>query len=122
MTKRIGICVVAAGLILSASSAPTGRPVMIMSKALASPINRGRRTVPPSTKGAPQRRQNTPKNASSSMTRRSHSKASSSPPATAYPLTAAMAGLDNFMREGPMGASFCVSHRWKVPFDIDFRS
>ena len=46
--------------IRSASSAPTGRPVRIMSIARLAPIRRGRRTVPPSISGTPQRRQNTP--------------------------------------------------------------
>ncbi len=47
------------------------------------PISLGSRTVPPSTNGTPHRRQNTPKVAVSSATRRSHQTASSSPPATA---------------------------------------
>ena len=44
----------------SASRAPTSRPVRIMSSARLWPIRRGRRTVPPSISGTPQRRQNTP--------------------------------------------------------------
>jgi hypothetical protein len=67
----------------SASRAETGRPVRIMSSARPMPTKRGRRTVPPSISGTPQRRQKTPKTALSSTTRRSASKASSSPPATA---------------------------------------
>ena len=56
------------------------RPV----NSVAHPIwHRGNRTVPPSTRGTPQRRQNTPITALSSTTLRSHHNASSSPPATA---------------------------------------
>ena len=47
--------------IASASAASTGRPVRIRSIARLAPIRRGRRTVPPSISGTPQRRQNTPK-------------------------------------------------------------
>ena len=45
----------------SASSAPTSRPVRIRSRARPWPISRGSRTVPPSMRGTPKRRQNTPK-------------------------------------------------------------
>ena len=71
------------------------RPVRIRSRARPSPTMRGRRTVPPSTRGTPKRRQNTPKTASSAATRRSHQTASSRPPATAWPSTAAMTGFDS---------------------------
>ncbi len=40
-----------------ASVAATGRPVKIMSEARLCPMRRGSRTVPPSTRGTPQRRQ-----------------------------------------------------------------
>ena len=73
---------------------PTARPVRIRSRARPSPTRRGSRTVPPSTRGTPKRRQNTPNTASSAATRRSHQTASSSPPATAWPSTAAMTGFD----------------------------
>ena len=69
--------------IRSASVASTGRPVKIRSIARLVPIRRGRRTVPPSIRGTPQRRQNTPNTASCSATRRSHQRANSRPPATA---------------------------------------
>ena len=69
------------------------------------PTSRGSRTVPPSMSGTPQRRQNTPNVASSATTRRSHQIASSSPPATAYPSTAAITGLDSRIRVGPIGPS-----------------
>ena len=67
----------------SASSAFTGRPVRIMSSARPWPTIRGSRTVPPSIRGTPQRRQNTPNTALAEATLRSHHKASSRPPATA---------------------------------------
>ena len=51
----------------------------------------------------PQRRQYTPKKASSAMTRQSHHSASSMPPATGGPSTAAMTGLNNSRRVGPSG-------------------
>src|SRR5438552_937659 len=89
----------------SASSPATPRPVRIMSIAWLWPMSRGRRTVPRSTSGTPQRRQKTPKTASVAATRRSHQSASSRPPATANPSTAAMTGLPSSMRDGPMGPS-----------------
>ena len=61
--------------------------------------------MPPSISGTPQRRQKTPKTASSSAIRRSHQIASSSPPATAWPATAAITGLDSFSLVGPIGPS-----------------
>ena len=67
------------------------------------PTMRGSRTVPRSHSGTPKRRQNTPKMASSAATRRSHQSASSIPPATAYPSTAAITGLDRVSRVGPIG-------------------
>ena len=85
--------------------ASTARPVRIMSSARLVPISRGSRTVPPSISGTPQRRQKTPNTAVSSATRRSHHSASSRPPATAYPDTAAMTGLDSRSRLTPIGPS-----------------
>ncbi len=67
------------------------------------PIIRGSRTVPRSHSGTPKRRQNTPKTASSAATLRSHHSASSIPPATANPSTAAITGLDKVRRVGPIG-------------------
>ena len=87
----------------SASGAPTARPVRIRSMARPWPTMRGSRTVPRSHSGTPKRRQNTPKIASSAATRRSHHSASSMPPATAYPSTAAITGLDRVRRVGPIG-------------------
>ena len=49
----------------------------------------------------PNLRQKTPNMADSSTTRRSHIHASSRPPATAYPETAAITGLLNMRLEGP---------------------
>ena len=89
----------------SASRASTARPVRIMSIARLVPMSRGSRTVPPSISGTPHRRQKTPNTAVSSATRRSHHRASSRPPATAYPDTAAMTGLDSRSRLTPIGAS-----------------
>ena len=89
----------------SASAAPTGLPVRIRSSARLMPISRASLIVPPSTSGTPHRRQKTPKVAVSSITRRSHQSASSMPPATAYPDTAAIVGLESSMRVGPMGPS-----------------
>ena len=70
-----------------------GASGQIMSIARLVPMSRGSRTVPPSISGTPQRRQKTPNTPVSSAIRRSHHKASSRPPATAYPDTAAMTGL-----------------------------
>ena len=81
-----------------------------MSIARDTPISRGSRTVPPSISGTPQRRQNTPNTAPSSATRRSHQSASSSPPATAYPATAAITGLPRRIRVGPIGPSPSARH------------
>src|SRR5437764_9102436 len=63
----------------------------------------GNRTVPRSIRGTPNRRQYTPKTAPRAATRRSHHRASSRPPATAWPSTAATTGFDRYIRVGPMG-------------------
>ena len=88
----------------SASCAPTGRPVRIRSIACEWPISRGRRMVPRSISGTPKRRQKMPKVASSATTRISAHSASSMPPATAKPSTAAITGFDSRSRLGPIGA------------------
>ena len=67
--------------------------------------------VPPSISGTPKRRQKTPKTAFSAATRRSHHSASSRPPATACPSTAAMTGLPTSIRDRPSGASPSTSRR-----------
>ena len=59
--------------------------------------------MPRSTSGTPNRRQYTPSTASAAATRRSHHKASSIPPATAYPSIAAITGLPSRSRVGPIG-------------------
>ena len=69
------------------------------------PTRRGRRKVPPSISGTPQRLQYTPNTASSAAMRMSHHSASSSPPATAWPSTAASTGLPSSRRVGPMWPS-----------------
>ena len=89
--------------ICSASSPETPRPVRIKSSARPWPIMRGRRTVPRSISGTPKRRLNTPNIASRAAMRRSHHNASSSPPATAWPSTAAITGLLNCNHVGPIG-------------------
>ena len=60
-----------------------------------------RGTVPPSISGTPQRRQYTPNVAPRSTTRRSHHRASSRPPATALPATAAITG-SSYLRLNPV--------------------
>lgn len=60
-------------------------------------------TVPPSIRGTPNLLQNTPKTAYGCDTIMSHQQASSSPPATAYPSTAAMTGLESVILDGPIG-------------------
>src|SRR5712671_1725017 len=69
--------------IASASCARTSRPVRIKSIARPCPIRRGRRMVPRSNSGTPNRRQKIPNVAVSDITRMSHHNASSQPPATA---------------------------------------
>ena len=88
----------------NASAPPTGRPVRIRSMAWEWPISRGRRMVPRSISGTPKRRQKMPKVASSATTRMSAQSASSMPPATAKPSTAAITGFVNRSRLGPIGA------------------
>src|SRR5579883_426788 len=106
-----------------ASRAPTSRPVRIMSSARLWPMSRGSRTVPPSISGTPQRRQKTPNFAVSDATRRSHHRASSSPPATAYPSTAAITGLPSKWRVGPIGPGASSSKLGpRVRPATDFRS
>src|SRR5262249_46337512 len=73
--------------------------------------NLASRKVPPSINGTPQRRQNTPNTASRAAMRRSHQSASSRPPATAYPSTAAITGFDNKSRLKPIGPSPSSSRR-----------
>ena len=76
------------------------------------PISRGRRTVPRSISGTPNRRQNTPNTAPSAATRRSHQQATSSPPATAWPSTAAITGLPSRSRVHAHRAEVAVAvHR-----------
>src|SRR5713226_2181514 len=60
--------------------------------------------VPRSISGTPKRRQKMPKVASSATTRMSAHSASSIPPATAKPSTAAITGFDRRRRLGPIGA------------------
>ena len=93
-----------------------------MSIARETPIRRGSRTVPPSISGTPHRRQNTPNTAPSSATRRSHHSASSSPPATAYPATAAITGLPSRIRVGPIGPSPSGATRLPAGLPTSFRS
>ena len=84
-----------------ASSAPTARPVSSMSIARPCPTMRGSRTVVPSLIGTPQRRENTPNTAVSSTMRMSQNSATPSPPAQAWPSTAAITGFDSGARNGP---------------------
>ena len=98
----------------------TGRPVRIRSRARPSPTIWVSRTVPPSMSGTPQRRQKTPNTASASTTRRSHHRASSRPPATACPATAAITGFESDRRVGPIGPSAATSG--SSEFDIACRS
>ena len=76
-----------------ASSAGTNRPVYIRSLAFAGPINRGRRCVPPPPGMIPSSISGWPQRASSALTRKSAARASSHPPPSAYPVTAATTGL-----------------------------
>src|SRR5262249_20307057 len=105
-----------------ASSPDTPRPVRMRSRAWPWPSRRARRMVPPSMRGTPQRRQKTPNTASRAATRRSHHAASSRPPATAYPSTAASTGLESSMRDGPIGPSPSSVPRLPRPSDTPFRS
>jgi hypothetical protein len=105
-----------------ASSPETPRPVRIKSSAWLIPISRGNRTVPPSISGTPKRRQNTPKTASRAATRMSHHTASSRPPATANPSTAAITGLPRTMRVHPSGPSPSGSTRFPFPPAAALRS
>lgn len=120
-----------------ASLALTGLPVRIMSKARLRPINAGKRTtlkikkafiasfvsfklfhkftpVPPSIKGTPNLLQKTPKIEDSSTTLKSQASANSKPPATAYPLTAAITGLVKNRRVGPNGPAPFVLNGLKL--------
>jgi hypothetical protein len=77
--------------------------------------------VPPSISGTPQRRQKTPSTASCSTIRRSHHSASSSPPATAGPATAAITGFDSAIRDGPIGPSPSAATRLPRSVPTAFR-
>ena len=77
----------------SASSAGTRRAVRIMSRARPRPTRRGRRTVPPPPGMIPIRVSVSPICAAGSTTRRSQARASSQPPPSARPFTAAIQGF-----------------------------
>ena len=81
------------------------------------PTTRGRRWVPPSTRGTPQRRSKRPKVDCGVAIRMSHQSASSTPPARHQPSTAAIAGLAGVSRVGPIGPS-----GWSTSRSIAFRS
>ena len=106
----------------SASGPSTARPLKIRSMARPWPMIRGSRTVPRSHSGTPKRRQNTPKTASSAATRRSHQSASSRPPATANPSTAATTGFLSVRRVGPIGPGPWSGIGRRSPSEIAFRS
>ena len=95
----------------SASSASMMRPVRIRSSARPMPTIRGRRCVPPSISGTPQRRSGKPSVEPSVAIRRSHHSASSSPPARHQPQIAAIVGLDGVSRVKPNGPSGAVEPR-----------
>lgn len=81
---------------LNASSAVTSLPVNIRSIALEYPIRAGKRTVPPHKIGMPKRLFKKPIITVSSITLKSHIRASSNPIPATYPLKAATSGfLDN---------------------------
>ena len=69
------------------------RAVKISSLALAGPISRGSRCVPPAPGMMPRAHSVSPIFASLPSTRRSHDSASSQPPPNATPSTAAMVGM-----------------------------
>src|SRR6266581_660446 len=79
--------------ICSASAAATKRPVKTMSLARAGPMSRGSRWVPPAPGMMPSRISGWPTRAPSPTTRKSAHSASSRPPPSAYPVTAATTGL-----------------------------
>ena len=81
------------------------------------PTTRGRRWVPPSSSGTPQRRSKRPKVDCGVAIRMSHQSASSTPPARHQPSTAAIAGLAGVSRVGPIGPSGWLTSRF-----IAFRS
>ena len=76
-----------------ASAASMIRPVRIRSSARPRPTTRGRRCVPPSISGTPQRRSGKPSCEPADAIRRSHHSASSRPPARHQPSIAAIVGL-----------------------------
>ena len=92
------------------------------------PTMRGRRWVPPSISGTPQRRSGKPSRAVSVPIRRSHQSASSRPPARAQPEIAAIAGFDGVRRVNPSGpsgrsASHCFATSGSLAAsESDFRS
>ena len=81
---------------------------------------RGSRWVPPSISGTPKRRSVKPNVDPSDAIRRSHQSASSMPPASAQPSTAAIVGFDGVSRVKPSGPSARSSRGANV--SIAFRS
>ena len=93
----------------SASSAPTKRPVKMSSFAREGPTSRGSRWVPPAPGMMPSRISGWPSLALSPATRRSQHRASSQPPPSAKPVTAAMTGLG--MRATAVNADCSAAER-----------
>src|SRR3989339_218666 len=85
--------------ISKASSAFTRRPVKISSLALATPIIRGRRWVPPPPGIMARRVSVRPMEAVSEAMRMSEARATSVPPPRATPFTAEITGMGRFWRE-----------------------
>ena len=85
--------------ICAARSAPIGSPVRASSIARWYGIRRGRRSSAPAAATSPRLTSGMPKRASRAATMRSHDSATSKPPASAQPSTAAISGL----RGGALG-------------------
>ena len=94
-------------------------PVKTISLALFNPTIELNLIVPPSINGTPTLLQNTPKLAYGWDTIISHHNASYNPPATQYPVTAAIIGFDGNSLVGPIGPlpSALGNHSW-ITYDV----
>ena len=77
----------------SASAAPTGSPVTIICNAFSGPIRRGRRCVPPAPGSRPSFTSGRPTRAVAAAIRKWQASASSKPPPSAVPCSAATTGF-----------------------------
>ena len=106
----------------SARAAGTGSPVMIISRAMARPMARGRRNKPPAAATRERFTSGRPNTVSCAATMRSQARAISQPPATAVPGMAAISGFSRSRLTIPAKPPRFVDRLAPFPAAISFRS